>query len=1310
MASMEYQGEESNLGVANAFTTLKKLTRKPILSLTGRNVAPSYILLCIKGRYTGQFFHLSSSEKTNIIGSDCMSEEVTLPVQDASMDGKHALFQFRHPLSPSSPLHTEFRLPSFLPSTHSHPSVFQPSTSGYFSIQDLNSKRGTWVQLRHYRARPISPPQDVQMHSTLLSIVFGDPLEGRIAFKEFLYVHDLEHLYARFLVILRIHSHIHNPLVIETLYELYSQPEGEAFLTMAIPLQTNDRLRLMDAMKAIHEFIPSREKSRPLILRYHTSRYILATIRWAGACLLSRSGHAATFLQTLQPTLPAHDRGLPNETHHPSSLYKSSISLITEKHTLLRRATVPTPSSFQAAIGALTSTSRDVFPFSMIPSITRSPSLPSAYKVLTDASAKLSTSPPVNRSPLRKWFPSFFSRGSSSTSSTNPPFLFLSKAMMAGSMPSESLVTRRSASYPRSSSPYLNAFPRQSIHPQIYNPSYTHMVESIPSMRERVSPLTEMNHPFLHTDNPLNPRIEKDGLTQCSSPSTLDDSHTTESFQKDVYESTVMGRNNRLSKKNAPYEPNQRGLQPLDDIPPHAVKYEDISKSIFSIVEAAHENSPSSRGISPSPHISLATTPTFPVLSETFSDCVAGPTSRVMQPQDVSAIASSRVSPVMDYTQHEVINKRKRVFKSPMNDDIHLQANRLCTNRRTCRNTASSSSLKPHVDPFESGIDTQSSMHKEEIRFAEAITESSLLGSHCDPLAQEDSIDVSASPVSLNESESLIFLDSAVYDFHSLESPTSSRTYNENPCALTEKKELNFAETYRLTLPPTLSVSPKLKRASTSLGSFFYDENVEAKVLEKKRLDDGDNSIKSISPACTHEMISPFQEHSGNIPTLVHTAAIVTTQKSSAKAFSRATSEGSLPTYASLCCLPKETSTSIGNLSHDNAVSFEPTLIFNPQRTAHLGDATQSSLAWRRPRTEGVPYQKGKHRTIRLPEFCKENILCRYVNGRYEMHLLEPDRDEDGNCWIRLLANTTYKLHPDDTIRMGLSEFRVHRFHTGISKNQGHRPTMEDEDTIIHDLAISNDLPCSFFGVYDGHGGGECAAFVKNALHHTFRKKLLEFSKGFDLNAASVLHDHVSRALTSSFLAVDKQFFDLQDTVGGNTGCTAVVVAIVGTTIWCANCGDARAVLCRKGVAVPLSIDHKPDREIELRRIMAAGGYIKARRILGRLAVSRAFGDFEFKTGKSTRNMASLVIVNPEVRYARLTPDAEFLILACDGLFDVFTSQTAVDFVRNRLKEMKGYAQDPQRVAADLVEEAILRRNSRDNVSVVIVTFHPQIR
>lgn len=70
---------------------------------------------------------------------------------------------------------------------------------------------------------------------------------------------------------------------------------------------------------------------------------------------------------------------------------------------------------------------------------------------------------------------------------------------------------------------------------------------------------------------------------------------------------------------------------------------------------------------------------------------------------------------------------------------------------------------------------------------------------------------------------------------------------------------------------------------------------------------------------------------------------------------------------------------------------------------------------------------------------------------------------------------------------------------------------------------------------------------------------------------------------------------------------------ITPDTIFCANAGDSRGVLSRDKKVVELSFDHKPDNEGEIKRIEAANHSVEDSRVDGNLALSRAFGDFQYK-------------------------------------------------------------------------------------------------
>ncbi|EON63987.1 hypothetical protein W97_03217 [Coniosporium apollinis CBS 100218] len=140
--------------------------------------------------------------------------------------------------------------------------------------------------------------------------------------------------------------------------------------------------------------------------------------------------------------------------------------------------------------------------------------------------------------------------------------------------------------------------------------------------------------------------------------------------------------------------------------------------------------------------------------------------------------------------------------------------------------------------------------------------------------------------------------------------------------------------------------------------------------------------------------------------------------------------------------------------------------------------------------------------------------------------------------------------------------------------------------------------------------------------------------------------------------------------------------------LYTANVGDARIVLCRNGRALRLSYDHKGSDENEGRRVANAGGLILNNRVNGVLAVTRALGDAYMK---------DLVTGHPYTTETVIQPDQdEFLILACDGLWDVCSDQEAVDLIRN--------TQDPQAASRQLVDHA-LARFSTDNLSCMVVRF-----
>ena len=125
---------------------------------------------------------------------------------------------------------------------------------------------------------------------------------------------------------------------------------------------------------------------------------------------------------------------------------------------------------------------------------------------------------------------------------------------------------------------------------------------------------------------------------------------------------------------------------------------------------------------------------------------------------------------------------------------------------------------------------------------------------------------------------------------------------------------------------------------------------------------------------------------------------------------------------------------------------------------------------------------------------------------------------------------------------------------------------------------------CSFFGIYDGHGGSGCADFLRDNLHQFVIKE-----PSFPWNP--------NEAIRNGFAKAEKRFMEInyseeKDELIDKSGSCAIVALIIGDTCFLANVGDSRALLSGHGgqKIYPLSRDHKPCDELERKRIIEGGG------------------------------------------------------------------------------------------------------------------------
>ncbi|XP_073139558.1 protein phosphatase 2C 50-like isoform X2 [Henckelia pumila] len=275
-------------------------------------------------------------------------------------------------------------------------------------------------------------------------------------------------------------------------------------------------------------------------------------------------------------------------------------------------------------------------------------------------------------------------------------------------------------------------------------------------------------------------------------------------------------------------------------------------------------------------------------------------------------------------------------------------------------------------------------------------------------------------------------------------------------------------------------------------------------------------------------------------------------------------------------------------------------------------------------------------------------------------------------------------------------------------------------------------LTSHFYGVYDGHGGSQVANYCRDKIHLALEEEIsnikVNLVDGSDRDPRQVYWEN---AFTNCFVNVDGEVggtrsrgvrgkhvdssnLIFEPVAPETVGSTAVVAVVCSSHIIVANCGDSRAVLCRGKEAIPLSTDHKPNREDEYARIEASGGKVfewNGHRVFGVLAMSRSIGD---------RYLKPSIIPEPEVMLVPRAREDECLIMASDGLWDVMTNEEVCEVARKRLliwhkkngtQPMldRGLGVDPAaQSAAEYLSNLALQKGSKDNISVIVVDLKSQ--
>ncbi|GJN19171.1 hypothetical protein PR202_gb06414 [Eleusine coracana subsp. coracana] len=293
------------------------------------------------------------------------------------------------------------------------------------------------------------------------------------------------------------------------------------------------------------------------------------------------------------------------------------------------------------------------------------------------------------------------------------------------------------------------------------------------------------------------------------------------------------------------------------------------------------------------------------------------------------------------------------------------------------------------------------------------------------------------------------------------------------------------------------------------------------------------------------------------------------------------------------------------------------------------------------------------------------------------------------------------------------------RLSFGLSSMQGWRASMEDAHSALLDL----DSETAFFGVFDGHGGRVVAKFCAKYLHNQVLKT--EAYSAGDLGTAvhkaffrmdemmrgqrgwrelCALGDKMNKfggmieGLIWSPRGNNNQQDDWaleegphSDFAGPTCGSTACVALIRDNQLVVGNAGDSRCVISRGGQAYNLSRDHKPELAAERERILKAGG------------------DVEFKQNKYLPPEKQIVTANPDINIVELCDDDDFLVVACDGIWDCMSSQQLVDFIHEHINTEKSLSAVCERVLDRCLAPSTIGGDGCDNMTMILVQFQKPV-
>ena len=296
----------------------------------------------------------------------------------------------------------------------------------------------------------------------------------------------------------------------------------------------------------------------------------------------------------------------------------------------------------------------------------------------------------------------------------------------------------------------------------------------------------------------------------------------------------------------------------------------------------------------------------------------------------------------------------------------------------------------------------------------------------------------------------------------------------------------------------------------------------------------------------------------------------------------------------------------------------------------------------------------------------------------------------------------------------------------GVCSMQGWRRTMEDAHLISLNQGLNNKT--HIFVIFDGHGWREVANYVKNhftdyfisnenykkgKIKEAIKETFLLLDRNLETKEAMIelTKDHINFCKEFNIQTNENEINERKnyiENIAYSIGCTANIFIIYNNEdFYFVNSGDSRSLLLKRGESIKMSIDHKPELPNEFSRIKKAGLSINEGRVNGMLNLSRSIGDFQFKLRKDLKQEEQGVTCNPDILYGKKSDSDDFVVIACDGVWECISNEGISDFIYDKFRNDRNV--DLGKIIADIFDRGISKNgyeeNGCDNMTCMIIQF-----